>query len=184
MSGRGLIFPLVALKKNHHGVLFLGHRTDVITADITDKRQRENNREKASKNKNSALELNTKQRCNRSEDMWRERERLWNWRSEKERDLTEKVWLSSVWQCTGGRGACLISTWDRGGPGGWVVLVITEFCPERNRREVWSVLEHLHAGLQLGGMNLRGPSQNTGFSLSCSFLNRSLIPYPEWNPGQ
>lgn len=148
MWGQGAHFPFSSPKEESSLSPFSQSQTDLRTANVTDKRQRENNREKASKNKNSALQLNTKQRCNRSGATWRERERLKLEEWERKRVNWESVAFF-----------CLAVHWGEGreppGTGrDWAAelcLLLLSFVRKKNRREVWSVLEHLHAGLQLGG---------------------------------
>lgn len=59
------------------------------------------------------------------------------------------------------------------------VLVFSVLSKRGKQREVWSVLEHLHAGLQLEGWLcmyvFERIVQRYRFSFSCLFLNRSLI---------
>lgn len=67
------------------------------------------------------------------------------------------------------------TTWDSLKLGGCFVLVVSEFVQKGKRREVWSVLEHLHAGLQLRVMYLMGqpPKYRLFHAISCHVINRS-----------
>lgn len=104
--------------------------------------------------------------------MKRKRETL-NLEEEWEINLTEKLWLSSVWQCSGGKGSHLGQT----GQLSCACKLLSFVCPEKKTERslecAWTSTCRTTTGGYVFEMTL--PKYRL-FSLSCSFLYRSFIP--------
>lgn len=170
-------------KKKSLSSPFSQSQTGVITNAFAERRRRESKQEHEFSFKN----LIQMERCNRrgewgegGEHMKRKRETLENAKSEKERNkmkLRKCAFLLSGsalgrWRC------CL-------GLGGWVVLCYDWVLSVKRSREVLSVLEHLHAGLNQGrGLCVWWNFPRIWIVFFVFFSSHAHSSYQKWNPVQ